>query len=343
MPESIWSSSLRSLLKTFCSIIGIFLALLLIILFYNEVDTSEDTITNNYTFDIVPNAEGVRTKLSKSAPVILQIEIQGALGTLEATHRNIERMLVESREGGLKNDRVKGILLVLNTPGGTINDADGIYQSLLEYKARHKVPVYAFVDGLCASGGMYIICAADQVLASDVSLIGSVGVLTNPFLNFTKLMDKVGVDALSLSVGKGKDALNPLRPWKPDEDKNIKEILNYYYLSFVDLVTKHRPQIDRNKLINEYGAQIYPAAKAAEIGFIDHAGETRNSALKKLVAKLGIEDDYYQVVKMESSNWYHQLISAQSPLLTGKIKHELLLDKDVPEAFQQSPLLLYRQ
>ena len=93
-------------------------------------------------------------------------------------------------------------------------DADGIYRAIKHYKEQYQVPVIAYVDGLCASGGMYIACAADKIYATDVSLVGSVGVLFPSFMNFSKLLDTVGVQSLTISSCKGKDDMNPLRPWK---------------------------------------------------------------------------------------------------------------------------------
>src|SRR5690606_21186383 len=160
-------------------------------------------------------------------------------------------------------------------PGGTMDDADGIYRTLQEYKTRFKVPVIAYVDGICASGGLFIACAADEIYASDVSLVGSVGVLTPPFINVSQLMEKIGVNALTIYAGKGKDNLDPLRPWREGEDKNIQDIIKYYYASFVDLVIKNRSQVSRDALIQEYGAKIFPANEAARIGFIDGVENSR--------------------------------------------------------------------
>ena len=199
----------------------------------------------------------------------------------------------------------------------------------------------AYVDGLCASGGMYVACAADEVYATDTSIVGSIGVLTSPFLNFSKLMEKVGIGALTISAGKGKDDLDPLRPWREGEDKNIQDLITYYYHSFVDLVTKNRPKVDRNALINTYGAQVFPAAEAERIGYIDGIG-SRESTLMKLLVSIGIEDDYYQVIHLENSNWWNQLLKADSPLLTGKVKHELLVDGELPLHFFNQPLYLFR-
>ena len=341
MQDSLWRSALRSLMVTCGILAGILLTFILFAFLFEAFSSQEEEISNDYSVKILANAEGKRKKLSKSAPVILQLDIQGVIGANELTKNKLETMLIESREDSLRNDRVKGILLVIDSPGGTIDDADGIFRAIKSYKSRYNVPVYAYVDGLCASGGVYIACAADQVFASDVSLIGSIGVITPPFVNVSKLMDKIGVDSLTISEGKGKDALNPMRPWKADEDKNIQEVIQYYYNTFVELVTAHRPKVDRDALIKDYGARVFPAEQAQKIGLIDGAGETRDSTLKKLLKKMSIEDDYYQVVTLESSSWVNQFLKADSPILTGRIKHEFLINGNLPAKVEHQPLYMY--
>ena len=100
----------------------------------------------------------------------------------------MRKMLTESREGTFKDDRVKAILLDINSPGEHGHYANGMYRALKEYKQKYKVPIIAYVDGLCASGGMYVAAAADEVYASDVSLIGSIGVITPSFFNVYKAL-----------------------------------------------------------------------------------------------------------------------------------------------------------
>src|SRR5690606_9333623 len=137
-------------------------------------------------------------------------------GTESFNMNTFRAQLMESREGIFEKSPVVALLLHIQSPGGTVIDADGIYRAIKAYKAQHNIPVYAYVDGLCASGGMYIAAAADKIFASDVSLIGSVGVISPPTFNFTKTMEKLGIEALTLSAGIGKDDLNPFRPWKAD-------------------------------------------------------------------------------------------------------------------------------
>lgn len=342
MHDSLLKGALRSLLKTFSAILGFFLAFIAIAYLYDAIESTEETIPNDYSAEIRPNALGVRKTLSSDAPVILEIEISGLIGTLELDQRKVEQILVESRENSLKGNRIKGILLVINSPGGAVTDADGIYRALLEYKRQHKVPIFAFVDGLAASGGYYIALAADEVHATTTSLVGSIGVITSPFINVSELMQKIGVSALTISRGIGKDDLDPLRPWKKDEDKNMQQLIEVLYNDFVGLVATHRPKVDKTLLLKEYGAKVFIADEAKKIGLIDETGSSRSSTLQKLLVRLGIEDDYYQVVRLESTNWLNQLFKSKSDLMKGRLVHEVVIEGTLPERLQGKPLYLYR-
>lgn len=345
MRDSIFYSALKALLVAFCAVIGIILGFFFIIIIISSLSsgtTTDSRLTSVNTEEILPNADGKREVLSKDSPVILQLNIDGVIGMENLSSKDVRQQLVESREGDFKNNRVKGILLYMDTPGGYSTDSDSIFRILLQYKKEYSVPIYAYVDGLCASGGMYIALAADKILASETSLIGSVGVIAPTFMNFTKLLDKLGVDTLTLSAGKEKDALNPLRPWKPGEEDNYKHIIDYLYQEFVTLVVTHRPQISKEKLVDEYGARIYPAPVAKEYGFIDESGVSLREALKQLVQAAGIHDDNYQVIKMENKGWWKSLFKSEAPgLLKGEIKHRLSLSPEMDIMMQNKFLYLY--
>lgn len=340
--QGVLYGAVRSFCMAIMATIGIFLGIFIFILMIGGISTTTtNEIDQKYNVEILPNAEGIRKSESNKSPVILQLNIKGIIGTELLNTETINNLLVESREGDLKNDRVKAILLYINTPGGTVTDSDGIYRAIKSYKEKYKVPVYAFADGLCASGGMYVACAADKVFANDVSLIGSIGVLGPSFMNFSKLIEKVGVDSLTISEGKGKDAMNPLRPWKPDEDENFKKIIKYYYEMFVDIVASSRPSIGKEKLVETYGAGVFPAELAAKYGYIDANNHSREDVLKLLLKELGIEDTYYQVVQLESSNWVTKLFSSKNSLLKGEIKHSLNLPEEIETSLSNKYLYLY--
>lgn len=344
MKESIFFASIRAFFVSLFAILGIFFAFFPIIYLLSYTSTSLPAEAETvYTPEIVANAEGKRKALASDAPVILKININGVIGLDHISMANVRQQLLESRENTLKNNRVKGIMLYMNTPGGTVVDADGIYHALKAYKEQYKVPIYAYVDGLCASGGMYIAMAANEIYSSDVSMIGSIGVLSPPFFNVSKLIKDWGIEALTLTAGKDKDELNPFRPWKPDESENIQELIKYYYGIFVDTVASNRPEVSKEKLINDYGAKVFNPVQAQEIGYITAAGKSYNDALKKLVKAVGIEDDFYQVIELKKESWYTSLFSKDTlSLFKGQVTHSLQLPQELDPRLMNQFLYLYR-
>ncbi len=154
-----------------------------------------------------------------------------------------------------------------------------------------------------------IACAADKILASDVSIIGSVGVrMSPPFFNVVQTMEKLGVNALTLSAGKDKDTLNPTRPWKPDEQESYQHLINYLYDRFTDVVTANRPQMSKELLISSFGAHVFPAPEAVVNGYIDSAPNSRGDALIELASLAGIPSDQkVQIITFETKNWMEKL------------------------------------
>lgn len=345
MRDSFFYSAMKAFLVAFFTIIGLVLGICAILMIFGAMSSSTYTdsrLVSVSTEEILPNADGKRKVLSKTAPVILQINVDGMIGIDSLKASEFQQQLVESREGDFVNNRVKAILLYMNTPGGYATDSDSIFRQILTYKEQYKVPVYAYVDGLCASGGMYIAIAADKIVASETSLIGSIGVIAPTFMNFSKVLDKIGVDTMTISAGKEKDAMNPLRPWQPGEEDNYKLIIDYLYKDFVDLVIKHRPEMSREKLVNEYGARIYPAPLAKEYGYIDESGVSLRETLKQLVQAAGIEDDNYQVIKLETAGWWRSLFKNQpSSLFSGEVKHKLSISPEMDLLMQNKFLYLY--
>ena len=189
--ESIFTGAIRSFFVALFAMVGILVGLILIMVIIDLVFQASKKDSYPSDMKIQTDANGHRKYLGDSVPVILQIDIDGEIGTASLDANKIRDILLESREKSLKDNRVKAVLLVINSPGGGVNDSDMIYRMLLDYKKNHSLPLYVYVDGICASGGYYIACAADRILCSDVSLIGSVGVLSwPPFFNVVDVMKK---------------------------------------------------------------------------------------------------------------------------------------------------------
>lgn len=341
MFESLLKSALEALFKTAFRIFGIVLGLIPILIVVGLIVSREDDRPAKlYNEFIEPTHTGRRALLSHTKKTILQISIEGTIGLQGLTKQRIEEMLVEASEGDLEKEGISGILLLINTPGGTVVDSDGIYRAIRSYKEEHGIPVFAFVDGLCASGGMYIASAADQVFASDVSIVGSIGVILSPFFNVSEPMEKLGIKSKTLYKGSGKDAMSMTRPWGENEDENIKMVVDHTYDLFVNLVSESRG-IPQETVVNKLGAHVFPAAVAKELHLIDETAATRNNTLFALVQMAGIDPDNYQVVSLQKENLFKNLLSANSPLFTGKIEHEMQLN-GLPNQLQGKLLYLYQ-
>lgn len=341
--ESIIVSAVRTFCKSFAAIIGIAigigLALICLMMF-----SAPDIYPPKSSLLISPDAQGNRELLSMNTPVILKLDIVGVIGTRDLTTEKVKNSLLDSRAGMLSGNRVKALFLYINTPGGTVDDSDGIYRSLLEYKEKYQVPIYAYVDGMCASGGMYIASAADKVFASPSSVIGSVGVILGPAFNFSGLMDRYGVGSMTITQGKDKDMLNPFRPWVPGEDASLRNITADLYARFVSIVTSARHDLNKEKLVDEYGAQVFVSKKAQQLGYIDVADSDYSVAVDQLAKEAKFSDDQtYQVMTIEPARpFLSDLTDGKLSLLSGKITHKFQINSYMDSDLSGKFLYLYQ-
>lgn len=341
--DSIIVSTIRTFCTSFAAIIGVLIAFVFVLICVSRL-SPPDLFPPKSQLTISADANGNRDLLPSSAPVLLKIDIHGVIGDKDLTFAKIRNMLLDSREGILDKGRVKGILLSLNTPGGLADDSDAIYRELLAYKEKYQVPIYAFVDGLCASGGMYIASAADRIYATPSSIIGSVGVILGPLFNFSSLMERYGVQGLNVTAGKDKDMLSAIRPWKPGEDASLKSITNALYERFVSIVVNARPELSKEKLINEYGAHIFIANKAKEYGYIDVADASSSLVLCDLAKAANLTEEMnYQVLAISPMHSFvSDLVQNKLTFFKGEINHKLPIAPYINSDFSGRFLYLYQ-
>ncbi len=326
------ASALRSFFVVFCAALGLALSVMVIVVFMGIFSSGNKIIERDFAERIEPNASGSIEALP-SAPVVLELKISDVIGVGRLTAHRVRDVLAASR----RDDRVKAVLLAIDSPGGSAFDSEQIYQAILDYKARYQVPVYAYVDGLCASGGMMIACAADKIYSSSGSIVGSVGVVTQ-HVNAVDLLKKIGVDALTISSGLYKDDMNPLRTWTPDEIKRTQGIVDFFYSRFLTIVTDARKKLSKEKLVSVYGAQVFPAPTALEYGYIDVVGATRNQTLADLSEAAGVKGDV-QVLSLQEDRFFGGFLNEESALLTGRVVHTL--ETPIPMKLMNQPLYLY--
>jgi protease-4 len=134
---------------------------------------------------------------------------------------------------------IKGVIVRIDSPGGGVAASDTIYHEIVSFRQKKKVPVYAFIMELGASGAYYVACASDRIVASPAAITGSIGVIAMK-INIEGLMSKIGVSDETYKSGPKKDFWSPFHPSTPQEKKMLQDIIDELYERFVGVVYKNR-------------------------------------------------------------------------------------------------------
>jgi protease-4 len=157
-------------------------------------------------------------------------------------------------------------------------------------------------------------------------------------------MDKWGIESLTITQGKDKDALNPFRPWKPGEDSSLRAITASLYEQFVTIVTEARPRLSKEKLINQYGANVFIASEAEEHGYIDNASMSYSETLQELAKAAGLDEKtHYQVFQiMPKMPFFSEFTQGCYSLLRGKVTHTFQMGPYLNSEMSGKFLYLYQ-
>jgi protease-4 len=165
------------------------------------------------------------------------IDIYGVIGSDDQVNADD---VIGSLESAYENKHTKGIILRINSPGGSPVQAGIINDEIHRQRKLHpNIPVYAVVEDICASGGYYIAVAADKIFVDKASIVGSIGVLMDGF-GFTGIMDKVGVERRLLTAGENKAILDPFSPVNPKHKEYAQSMLNQIHQQFIAVVREGR-------------------------------------------------------------------------------------------------------
>jgi protease IV len=225
---------------------------------------------------------------------ILLMDVSGVI--LEGPHRILgltkgvtsPSRIKEELEKASEDDRIKAVVLKINSPGGTVSAADVILHEIKEFKAKKGVPVVVCLQGLAASGGYYVAQAGETIIAYPTCITGSIGVIAMKF-NLRGLMDKVGVDDDIVKSGEWKDFWSPFRPATPREKEMMQQIINDFYRNFVDVVAQGR-KLSLKATQGVADGRIFSASQARDLGLVDQLGYL-DDALELARAKAGLETE----------------------------------------------------
>jgi protease IV len=190
------------------------------------------------------------------------------------------------------DDRIAAIVLRINSPGGGVTASDDIYTDIVRFKREHEMPVVAALGDLAASGGYYVACSADTIVAHPTTVTGSIGVIMMG-LNVEGLLGKIGVKSQTFKAGEHKDILSPFRGATPEERRIVQSILDSMHARFIAVVKEGRPKLDTKRLGELTDGRIFSASQALDAGLVDQVGDLR-AAIE--VAKAAAHVDKARVV-----------------------------------------------
>ncbi|MFT4228014.1 S49 family peptidase, partial [Micropruina sp.] len=277
-----------------------------------------------------PRVAGLQTvwgsETAPAAQTVLAIPIEGAIQadgsdgfalTASTYGYEIARTL-----DGLSADDAAGVMLLMNTPGGTINGSRAIADAVERYQSRTGKKVVAYVQGMSASGGMYAMAGADRIIADHGSLIGSIGVIFGPFVRYKDVVGTSGsfiesgvsttggITQEYLTQGKGKDFGNPFRDITAQERKVMTDGMANEYQAFVDWVAKHR-NIPARTIVDDLGAYIYDPKTAIANKLID-AQLGPDEAFRDTLQLMGLDAATARIAKRAGASPLEQLLGASS-------------------------------
>ncbi|MEO0247088.1 MAG: signal peptide peptidase SppA [candidate division WOR-3 bacterium] len=202
-------------------------------------------------------------------------------GTIQSSKEITEWIEVSS-----KRPQVKGMLVIINSPGGGIVPSDEIFRSIQSFKKSGK-PVVAYLGSVAASGGYYVACAADYIISHPMTITGSIGVIFEvPVIK--NLMDKIGVEMVVIKSGPNKDIGSPFRKMTDEERKIVENIINQGYNNFLQVVCESR-QISIDSLKKIADGRVLTGDDAKKFGLVDTLGDLflAKSEIKKRIKAKG--------------------------------------------------------
>jgi len=202
------------------------------------------------------------------------VDMQGVIAADSAASAD---NLIPSLQDAFADKGTQGVILRINSPGGSPVQAGQINDEIRRLRAKYPaIPLYVVVDDICASGGYYVAAAADKIYVDKASLIGSIGVLMDGF-GFTGTMEKLGVERRLVTAGSNKGFMDPYSAVRPDQQEYAKQMLAQIHQQFISVVRQ-----GRGKRLKEtpdtFSGLVWNGQAGVEMGLADGYGSVESVA-----------------------------------------------------------------
>jgi protease IV len=201
------------------------------------------------------------------------VDLQGVIASGQTSADRV----ISGLQGAFEDKKTKGVILRINSPGGSPVQAGQIYDEIKRLRAKYpNTPLYAVVEDICASGGYYVAAGADRIYVDKASIVGSIGVLMDGF-GFTETMQKLGVERRLLTAGENKGFLDPFSPVDPKQQAFARQLLEEIHGQFIAVVRE-----GRGKRLQEtpdtFSGLVWSGEKSIQLGLADAIGSVESVA-----------------------------------------------------------------
>ncbi len=211
-----------------------------------------------------------------SEAAVLQLDLEGII-------MDSKEFVAKLREYG-SDDKIKAIVVAINSPGGAVGPSQEIYSELKRVRLEQKKPVIASCSGLAASGAYYAAVAADKIVANPGTLMGSIGVIME-FANLEKLYDWARIRRYTITSGKFKDSGSEYREMTAEEHKLFQSLISEVYEQFKGAVGESRTKVEKSVLDGYTDGRVFTGATAVKLGFADQLGTLEDAI--RLAGEMG--------------------------------------------------------
>jgi len=212
----------------------------------------------------------------RRGPIVPVVRLSGVIangGVLGGRSLSIESVAPLLKRA-FETRGARAVALALNSPGGSPVQSALIAQRIRLHAREKNLPVIAFVEDVAASGGYWLACAADEILADPSSIVGSIGVISAGF-GFQDLIARIGVERRVHTSGENKSMLDPFRPEQPEDVMRLKRLQAEIHDGFKDWVRERRGRLLKGDDTLLFTGEFWTARRGLEYGLVDGFGELR--------------------------------------------------------------------
>jgi len=220
-----------------------------------------------------------RDRKARASVAIIDVDcvlLNTTRGSLLQRGDNPVGLLYEKLRHAAEDDRIKAVVLRLNTPGGGVTASDLMYREVLHFKQQTGKPVVARMMDVCASGGTYLACAADDIVAHPTTVTGSIGVLVQT-VTIKPALERWGVQPEAITSGPNKDIASPLGELTSEHRQLLQDMVDSYYQGFTNVLRASRgDKVDEHfeKLTD---GRVITGTQARQWGLVDEVGDLRTA------------------------------------------------------------------